>query len=125
MGGICISCRNGGGGGGDVSVAEMWGTYQLQKWGYVLQKWEVYVSVAEMVCVAGMGGMYQLQEWSVCVAELGGKYKSGRCTYELFMINLNTCTTLYCSFAHCANNSHEYFHTGDCKQRVSVHDCLT
>ena len=31
----------------------------------------------------------------------------------------------YGSFAHCANNSHEYFHIGDCKKKVSVHDCLT
>ena len=84
-----ISCRNGRmccGNVGYVSVAEMgvcvvemWGMYQLQKWGvciaergeYVLWKWGVCISVAKMgVCVVEMGGMccgkvgyvYQLQK---------------------------------------------------------------
>ena len=66
-------CRN-------VSVVEMWGIYQLQKWGGMCCGNVGYVSVAEMgVCVVEMGGTYQLQKWGyvlrkcgVCATEMGG-----------------------------------------------------
>ena len=63
MGGTCMCCGN----VGYVSVAEMgvcvvemWGVYQLQKWGYVLWKCGVCISCRNggtIVCIAEMGGM--------------------------------------------------------------------
>ena len=97
MGGMC--CRNGGyvavaemggmccGNVGYVSVAEMgvcvvemWGMYQLQKWGYVLWKCGVCISCRNggMCCrnggyvsVAEMGGMCCGNVGYVSVAEMG------------------------------------------------------
>ena len=49
MGGMC--CRNGGYVSvekWEVCVVEMWGMYQLQIWGYVLQKWGVQLQDLDM-----------------------------------------------------------------------------
>ena len=61
--GVCISCKNGG------YVLWILCMYQLQKWGYVLQK---YVSVAEMwgMCCRNVGYVSVAELW-VCVAEMG------------------------------------------------------